>query len=80
MAGKATKPRDGAVPVAPAALKFSINVSADVGTRLKELAFQQRLSESSIVEVALKHLFSRVDDDVLGAFLRQNGACLRRKS
>lgn len=80
MAGKATKPRDGAVLVAPFALKFSINLTGGVGMRLKEVAFQQRLSESSIIEVALEHLFARVDPEVLGAFLRQNGACLRRKT
>ncbi|HKU81005.1 MAG TPA: hypothetical protein VJP76_02460 [Candidatus Tumulicola sp.] len=60
-------------------LKFSINLPSMVGTKLKETAFHQHLSESSIVEVALKQLFSRISPDVLGSFLRQNGACLRRK-
>ena len=59
--------------------KLSVNVSYDVGQRLKRLAFEQRLSESSIVEVALTALFSRGDDEHLGTFLRARGASLRRK-
>lgn len=70
-----------ATPPEPAMLmlKFSINLPSEVGIRLKETAFRQRLSESSIVEVALNSLFGRIAPDVLGSFLRQNGACLRRK-
>ena len=64
----------------PLAQKFSINLSAAVGSQLKRTAFEQRLSESSIVEVALDHLFARISPEVLGAFLRQHGACLRRKA
>ena len=59
--------------------KLSVNVSYEVGQRLKRLAFEQRLSESSIVEVALMLLFGRGDDEHLGVFLRQRGASLRRK-
>lgn len=59
--------------------KLSVNVSYDVGRRLKRLAFEQRLSESSIVEVALGLLFARGDDEHLGTLLRQRGASLRRK-
>ena len=66
-------------PIAPLAMKFSLNLPVALGTKLKQVAFDQRLSESSVVEVALEHLFSRIAPDVLGAFLRQNGACLRRK-
>ncbi len=63
----------------PKAMKFSINLAADVGSELKRIAFDQRLSESSIVEVALRQLLGRVSPEALGAFLRRNGATLRRK-
>jgi hypothetical protein len=62
------------------ALKFSVNLSSDVGSELKRIAFELRVSESSVIEIALRQLFRRVSSDRLGAFLRQNGACLRRRS
>lgn len=62
------------------ALKFSINLSAEVGSELRRIAFEERVSESSIIEIALRHLFRRVSSDRLGVFLKQNGACLRRRS
>jgi hypothetical protein len=62
------------------ALKFSVNLSSDVGSELKRIAFEHRVSESSVIEIALRQLFRRVSSDRLGAFLRQNGACLRRRS
>lgn len=62
------------------ALKFSVNLSGDVGNELKHAAFENRVSESSVIEVALRQLFRRVTEERLGAFLRQNGACLRRRS
>jgi hypothetical protein len=62
------------------ALKFSVNLSADVGSELKRIAYEQRVSESSVIEIALRQLFRRVSPERLGAFLKQNGACLRRRS
>lgn len=62
-----------------ATVKLSVNVSEDVGLKLRQVAFEQRLSESSIVEVALGLLFRRSDNASLGALLRQQGATLRRK-
>jgi len=59
--------------------KLSINVSGDISERLRYLAHGQRLSESSIVEVALKSLFGHGDDAELGTLLRQRGASLRSK-
>ena len=61
-------------------VKLSINVSSEVGTRLRRLAFDERLSESSIVEVALGLLFAKTSDASLGKFLRERGASLRRSS
>lgn len=62
------------------AMRFTVNISQDVGDQLKGIAFDHRVSESSIIEVALRQLFRRVTPAALGAFLRQNGACLRRRS
>ena len=60
-------------------VKLSVNVSEDVGLKLRQVAFEQRLSESSIVEVALALLFRRSEGQTLGSLLRQQGATLRRK-
>ena len=62
------------------ASRFTVNLAADVAAQLRELAHEQRLSESSIVEVALRQLFTRMDARTLGAFLREHGACLRRRA
>jgi hypothetical protein len=62
------------------ALKFSVNLSADVGEELKRIAYEQRVSESSVIEIALRQLFRRVSPEQLGAFLKENGACLRRRA
>lgn len=62
------------------AVKFSVNISSDVGLELKRIAFDNRVSESSVIEIALRQLFGRVSNERLGGFLRQNGACLRRRA
>jgi hypothetical protein len=62
------------------AVKFSVNISSDVGLELKRIAFDNRVSESSVIEIALRQLFGRVSKERLGMFLRQNGACLRRRA
>jgi hypothetical protein len=61
-------------------LKFSLNVDREIGFRLRRLAFEERLSESSIVEIALRFFFARGSDADLVAILRDQGATLRRKS
>jgi hypothetical protein len=59
--------------------KLSVNVPRSLGERLRVLAFEERLSESSIAEVALRLLFAQhPDDTALGAFLRERGATLQR--
>ena len=60
-------------------VKLSVNVAAEVGDRLRHVAFEHRLSESSIVEVALRLLFRDSAGTGLGALLRQQGASLRRR-
>jgi hypothetical protein len=64
---------------ASSTVKLSVNVSEEVGSRLRQVAFEQRLSESSIVEIALGLLFRRSEGPSLGTLLRQHGATLRRK-
>jgi hypothetical protein len=59
--------------------KLSLNVSHEISERLRSLAYSHRLSESSIVEVALTMFFARGDDALLGAILKELGASLRRK-
>jgi hypothetical protein len=62
------------------ALKISVNLSRDVGNQLKRIAYEENVSESSVIEIALRQLFRRVSSERLGAFLKENGACLRRRS
>lgn len=64
---------------APAIGKLSANVDVYLYERLRELAHVHRVSESSIVDLALRRFFSLGDDDVLGEILHESGATLRRK-
>jgi predicted transcriptional regulator len=63
----------------PGTMKLSINVAHEIGERLRRLAFDRRVSESSIVEVALQALYADRDDHALAHVLREGGASLRRK-
>jgi hypothetical protein len=67
-----------AKPKAGSSVKLSVNVSHNVGSRLRKVAFEERLSESSIVEISLALLFSKSTDAQIGKFLRDRGASLRR--
>lgn len=59
--------------------KLSANVDVDLYERLRELAHVLRVSESSIVDVALRRFFAVGGDEALGAILHEAGATLRRK-
>jgi hypothetical protein len=59
--------------------KLSVTVGHEISERLRSLAYSHRLSESSIVEVALTMFFARGDDALLGLILRELGATLRRR-
>lgn len=63
----------------PKRAKLSVNVNHRTSERLRNIAYQHRLSESSIVEIALKALFAEGDDTQIGTLLRQLGATLRSK-
>lgn len=61
------------------AQRITVNLSAEIGEELRRAAERCRVSESSVVEIALRDLMRRVDAPDLGEFLRENGACLRRR-
>jgi hypothetical protein len=67
-----------AAPASPIG-KLSANVDAELYERLRELAHLHRVSESSIVDLALRRFFGQGDDETLGVILRESGATLRRK-
>lgn len=58
--------------------KLSINVPEEIGLRLKRLAFDHDVSESSIIEIALREFLSHEPRRGWGLVLRQKGATLRR--
>jgi len=58
----------------------SHTLAAEVAERLRNFAFRERISESAVIEFALRELFSGDDDPALGNRLRASGAALRRKS
>jgi len=75
---------DGSIPK-PARKSVKIStvshtLDAEVAERLRYFAFRERISESAVIEYALRELFRTADDAVLGRRLREAGAALRRKS
>ncbi len=61
-------------------IKLSANVSSTVAQRLRRVAFEGRISESSIIELALEKLFTEHNsDEMLVNVLQKGGATLRRK-
>lgn len=61
------------------AQRITVNLSGEIGDELRANALRCSVSESSVVEIALRQLFRRVSPAALGAFLREHGACLRRR-
>jgi hypothetical protein len=61
------------------ARRITVNLSGEIDEALHTTALRCRVSESSIVEIALRQLFRRVSAAALGSFLREHGACLRRR-
>jgi hypothetical protein len=60
--------------------RITVNLAADISEQLHGVAERHKVSESSIVEIALREMFGRIGPLALGAFLRENGGCLRRRS
>ena len=55
------------------------NYIAEIGLRVRDVANAERISESAIVDVALRHLLASVAPEQLRPFLRQHGATMRRR-
>ena len=58
--------------------KLSINLQGTVAQKLRRIAFEHTVSESSVIEIALKELFRCAPHGQLGDFLKRRGATLRR--
>lgn len=59
--------------------KISVNVERPIAQRVKRMAFEHAMSESIIVELALKALFAGRQDAEVAADLKKSGARLRRR-
>jgi hypothetical protein len=75
------RPREVSTRVGSAtnAQRITVNLSAEISDHLREIADRCRVSESSVVEIALRQLFRRINPLALAAFLHEQGACLRRR-
>lgn len=58
----------------------SHTLDSQIAERLRYFAFRERISESAVIEFALRGFFQSGDDPDLGVVLRDAGAALRRKS
>jgi len=58
----------------------SHTLDADIAERLRYFAFRERISESAIIEFALRIFLDSRPEAELGDRLRAAGATLRRKS
>ena len=77
---KGTSARAQAVvkpPVKIATVSHTLDLK--LAEHLREFAFRQRVSESAVIEHALRAFFDQGNDAELGALLRKAGATLRRR-
>ncbi|GAC1568052.1 MAG: hypothetical protein NVS2B3_09580 [Vulcanimicrobiaceae bacterium] len=68
---------------ARAAVKISTvshTLDTTVAEQLRHFAFRERISESAVIEYALRTFFASGNELTLGVRLRESGAALRRKS
>jgi hypothetical protein len=84
MHSELSRPRTAKRPTArvgdPAdAERITVNLAADISLELHGVADRHRVSESSVVEIALREMFRRIGPMALGNFLHENGGCLRRR-
>jgi hypothetical protein len=61
------------------AQRVTVNLAGEIADEVHSIALRCSVSESSIVEIALRQLFRSVSPAALGAFLREHGGCLRRR-
>ncbi|MBC5811011.1 MAG: hypothetical protein GIW95_09220 [Candidatus Eremiobacteraeota bacterium] len=72
--------RDGVAKRSIKIATVSHTLDADIAERLRHFAFRERISESAVIEFALRELFTDGEDASLGQRLREAGAALRRRS
>ncbi|MBC5824302.1 MAG: hypothetical protein GIW99_02665 [Candidatus Eremiobacteraeota bacterium] len=71
--------RTAALATSASVEKVSHTLAPDIVRRLRVLAATERLSESSVIEAALRRLFAKGSDAAIATLLRKSGATLRRK-
>lgn len=59
-------------------IKVSHSLDESIAARLKQLAYSERVSESSIIELLLSGFFALGDDETLGRIIRDSALTLRR--
>lgn len=59
-------------------IKVSHSLHGSIAARLKQLAYSERVSESSIIEFLLSEFFVLGDDETLGRIIRDSALTLRR--
>ncbi len=71
---------DGAAGKKASIATVSHTLDSNVAERLRHFAFRERISESAVIEFALRSLFESDDEAALGRRLREAGAALRRRN
>ncbi len=71
---------DGVVGRKSSIATVSHTLDSNVAERLRHFAFRERISESAVIEFALRSLFETDDEAELGRRLREAGAALRRRN
>jgi hypothetical protein len=74
------RPNPSAARTAVRIATVSHTLDLRLAERLREFAFRQRISESAVIEHALRSFFDGGSDTELGAQLRRAGASLRRRA
>ncbi|MDQ6929047.1 MAG: ribbon-helix-helix protein, CopG family [Candidatus Eremiobacteraeota bacterium] len=59
--------------------RLSVTIEDELGDRVKRLAFEQGISVSSLIEVALERFIDGKTNDQLGRAAKRSGASLRRR-
>jgi hypothetical protein len=78
-AGGNHRPTVAAPRPSPRIATVSHTLDVRLAERLREFAFRQRVSESAVIEHALRTFFDGGSDVELGSELRRAGASLRRR-
>ena len=77
----ASEPEAVAAPRRPLKIStVSHTLDTAVAEQLRTFAFHERVSESAVIEYALREFFKTGEDAALGRRLRESGAALRRRT